>query len=131
MIGLNTGIMPYKILAKLLLPAISRAFLRIQDAEAARSLAILGCAFERHRIKHSSYPRSLESLDPSFLPNAVVDPFTGKNLLFTKRPDGSSLIYSVGPDLKDNGGEPMAAPSESKSENKGKGGDLIWLLPTN
>jgi len=60
-------------------------------------------AIGRYRLGHGKLPKSLDLLgvDSSLL----VDPFNGESLIY--KPQGSDyLLYSVGPDLKDNGGVP-------------------------
>ena len=65
-------------------------------------MAIL-LAAERHRLKTGEWPGSIAAIDPGLLPVAPVDPFTGQAFRMERR-DGQILIYSVGPNLKDEHG---------------------------
>jgi hypothetical protein len=72
------------------------------------NLALLRCsqaavAAERFRLAHGHWPHSLSSLVPEFLQEEPTDPFDGQPLRF-RRCDHGVLIYSVGPDGKDDGG---------------------------
>ena len=55
---------------------------------------------EIHRRETGAYPETLSSLEND-LP---LDRFSGKSLIYRKE-GGSYLLYSVGPDLKDNNGK--------------------------
>jgi hypothetical protein len=60
-------------------------------------------AAERHRRKHGDWPESIDAIDKDILPNPPADPFTGKSSRMERR-DGQLLVYSVGPNLKDEHG---------------------------
>lgn len=77
----------------------------------------LAVAVERFRRDQQSLPATLEDLVPRYLPELPIDPFTGRALLF-KLAANSYTIYSVGPNLKDDGGD---LTSESRS-SRGRAG---------
>jgi len=80
---------------------ICRANLR---AEATLSAMEAGLACERFRLAHKRWPESLAELVQEKLLDAVpTDPFDGQPLRFTRR-KGGIVIYSVGYDLHDDGG---------------------------
>lgn len=61
--------------------------------------AILACELERFRLAHGGYPDRLEAIDPGL----TEDPLFGRP--FGYRKDGESyVLYSIGPDGKDEGG---------------------------
>jgi hypothetical protein len=66
------------------------------------STAIL-LAAERHRLKDGDWPGSIAEISPTLLPSAPVDPFTGQPFRMERR-DGQFLVYSVGPNGKDEHG---------------------------
>lgn len=77
-------------------------------AASQRTQALLHCAItllavERFRIRQGRWPESLGELCPAYLPQVLTDPYDGRPLRYRRLPDGV-LIYSVGPDGKDNGG---------------------------
>ena len=59
-------------------------------------------ALKIYSLRHDKFPESLSELVPEFFPQAPMDDFDGKP--FRYLPD-KKLIYSVGPDFKDSGGE--------------------------
>jgi hypothetical protein len=61
-------------------------------------------AVERYRKSHGKWPESLEALVPAWLERVPVDPYDGRALRYRRVADGA-VIYAVGPDLTDNGGE--------------------------
>ena len=62
-----------------------------------------GVAAERFRLAHGRWPSSHAELIPSFLPAGLNDPYDGKLLRFKRSNDGL-VIYSVGRNLIDDGG---------------------------
>jgi hypothetical protein len=70
---------------------------------ARRDVTICGVAAELYRIDHGTYPTSLDGLVPTYLTEAPKDTFSGKPLVFKPLANGV-LIYSVGPNGKDDGG---------------------------
>jgi hypothetical protein len=65
--------------------------------------AIAALAAERYRKKQGRWPDSLKALTPDYLARVPADPYDGAPLRFRRLADGL-VIYSIGPDLKDNGG---------------------------
>ena len=63
-----------------------------------------GLALLRHKLAHGSYHAVLAEIDPAFLPEIPLDPFTGKALVYRTEGDGF-LLYSIGQNLKDDGGK--------------------------
>lgn len=64
-------------------------------------LALVAC--ERYRIRHGRWPESLQALVPEFLDKVPTDPYDGQPLRYRRLPDGA-IVYSVGPNRKDEGG---------------------------
>ena len=71
--------------------------------------AITGIACERFRLQHGRWPKTLAELPPALLAAVPLDPFDGEPLRYRHLPDGV-VIYSVGPDLSDDGGELSWSP---------------------
>ena len=62
-------------------------------------------AIERWRLTHNGrLPDSLKDLVPGFLPTVPLDPFDEKPLRYKKSAQGY-IVYSIGPDLVDDGGK--------------------------
>jgi len=83
-------------------------------------LAMTAVTLEQFRASHNNrYPAGLSELTPSYLNAVLTDPFDGQPLRYRKQ-DAGYVLYSIGPDLKDDGGKPM----------NGKGGDIVFTVVT-
>jgi hypothetical protein len=82
-------------------------------------LALTAVALEQFRATHNQYPASLSELVPNYLDATPLDPFDGQPLRYHSQGAGY-VLYSIGPDLKDDGGKRMTA----------KGGDLVFAVVT-
>jgi hypothetical protein len=60
-----------------------------------------------YRMRHSSYPAKLQELVPRYLRSVPEDPFADRRPLLYRKSGASFLLYSVGPDGRDNGGTPI------------------------
>ena len=83
----------------------------------------LGCALERHRLAHGSFPASLDALVPAFIPAQPHDVMNGEPLRYRLEPDGGYVLYSVAWNLQDDGGKMNAATSAKQQP------DWVWRCP--
>jgi hypothetical protein len=71
-------------------------------------LTVIGTevALRRYRADHGSYPTDLRALTSTYLKTVPVDPFgQGRSLCYKAINGGKSfLLYSIGSDMKDDGG---------------------------
>jgi hypothetical protein len=74
------------------------------EAEARRRILIAAIALERHRGRHGGYPKALQELVPELLQTPPVDFMDGKPLRYQLTDDGHFVLYSVGLDCVDDGG---------------------------
>jgi hypothetical protein len=112
---------PYTVLARLLLPALDKTFLRCARAQATADQAVMACALERFYRENKRYPDTLDQLTPKFLPKLPPDVITGEPQKYHTTPEGSYVLYSVGRDGKDDGG--------STTKVKNDPVDWVWSLP--
>ncbi len=91
-------------MAKVLFPAMTRTLLAEGRGVATMRTARTGIALERYRLAEGHYPDSLDALVPRFLSEIPTDPFDGKPLRYQRR-GGGYLVYSIGHDRKDDGGD--------------------------
>lgn len=85
---------------------VSRVSQENVDVTATRLLV----ALKIYRVRHGQLPESLSELVPEFFPKVPIDDFDGKPFRYLA---DRKLIYSVGPDLKDSGGQAHRWDSES------------------
>jgi hypothetical protein len=92
------------LLVRVLMPAITNVSESERRQQANLRCAIAALAVELYRIKHARWPETLEAVcKESLLPAVPTDPFDGRPLRYKLLADGL-LIYSVGTDGVDNGG---------------------------
>jgi hypothetical protein len=84
-----------------------RGALETHDLAAAHlRLLIVELALRSYKCDQGSGPGNLTQLVPKYLREVPKDPFNGKPL--TYRPSGTNwVLYSLGPDLMDDGGKPI------------------------
>ncbi|MGA9453772.1 MAG: hypothetical protein WBW41_20785 [Verrucomicrobiia bacterium] len=86
--------------------ALSGTVRRVMTAETAKEVVITAIALKRCQLKHENYPLDLNSLVPEFLRTIPLDPVDGQPLRYRRNADGTFLLYSVGENGKDDGGDP-------------------------
>ena len=95
-----------------------------QDALLAAALAL-----RAYRAGRGAYPAALNELAPAYLGRIPGDPFApGKGLGYARQA-GGYVLYSVGPDGKDDGGTPVDNPAARGSKRhrieEGSRGDIV------
>jgi hypothetical protein len=113
----------YRSLASPLIPALSRALEKTAYEQATVSLARVACALERHRLATGSYPEKLAELTPRFIDRLPPDPVNGEPLKYRRDAPDRFVLYSVGSNLKDDGGVVY------RTEKRGldwRQGDWVW-----
>lgn len=106
------------------LPALAQALYRFDRAEAELIGTRAALALAAYRADHGAWPVGLERLVPDYLDAVPIDPFAAADtpMRYEVRPDGSLLLYSLGPDGKDDGG---TRPEEDRDLREW--GDLVFL----
>ncbi|MDB6110546.1 MAG: hypothetical protein JWR69_2296 [Pedosphaera sp.] len=106
---------------------------RAAEAETRRRLVITAIALERFRNRHGSYPKALPELLPELLQATPIDFMDGKPLRYHLAEDGHFVLYSIGLDGTDNGGQmpPAWEPGMPYQGRFGvaQGTDLVWPRP--
>jgi hypothetical protein len=116
-----------------LIPAqISHVTTRLPGREALPLLAFnqtmvnetrLACALERYHFVHNEYPESLDTVVPRFIGQVPLDLIGGQPLHYRRKADGNFLLYSVGWNESDDGGQVVSR--EDRPENL-KNGNWVW-----
>ena len=86
------------------------------------------CMAERYRLAHGAYPDSLAKLAEANLGDIPQEVVNGEPYHYILHPDGTFLIYSVGWDLKDDGGNVAYKADDSTTLDK-MHGDWVWPSP--
>jgi len=90
----------------------TKALQTLTRNETLANEGFIACALERHRLAHNGYPETLNDLVPRFADQLPQEMVTGSPLQYRRRSATRYLLYSVGWNLKDEGGQPGKAPAE-------------------
>jgi tetratricopeptide (TPR) repeat protein len=119
---------PYKILARMLFPAIENAVKKLAYAQSATDLARTAIALERYRLAHGEFPESLDAFAPQFMEKIPHDVIGGQPLKYRRTDDGQFVLYSVGWNETDDGGVVVFKKGSSPDVDTDKG-DWVWRYP--
>jgi hypothetical protein len=75
-----------------------------------------------YRTQFGAYPRSLNDLRKALRWDVPADPFSGKDFVYHRKGAGF-VLYSIGPDLRDDGGVRLGGTSGG-----GIGGDIPYRI---
>jgi hypothetical protein len=93
----------------LLVPGLDAVAVAAARGDFGGDAAATAIAIERYRRRHHAWPERLDELVPEFLPQVPTDPFDGRPVRYVVQPD-KYLLYSVGRDGVDNGGQGEQEP---------------------
>jgi len=106
---------------------LDRYLFRIRSMEMQRSLLVCALALQRYKLKHGSFPDTLDALAPEFARNTPLDPIDGKPLHYRLNPDGTFVLYSIGENGVDDGGSTTPLPEALRQWWRAR--DVVWPLP--
>lgn len=112
---------PYKIFAAIAVPNGAKALQTFAFNQAQADEAQIVCALERYRLKHGGYPDALDAMVPEFVESLPHDIIGGQPLKYRRSPDGKFVLYSIGWNETDNGGQYLSASQYDKTN-----GDWVW-----
>lgn len=82
---------------------------RLIKAEVDKRVVVTAIALKRYQLKYGKYPADLNALVPEFLSTILLDPVDGKPLRYRPNADGTFILYSIGLNGIDDGGNPGSA----------------------
>jgi hypothetical protein len=109
------------------IPNYMRACETAVHGETERQMTLVAIALRRFQLRHGELPPSLERLVPEFLPAVPQDYLGARPLAYRVQADGSCMLYSVGDDGKDDGGDPNPSPGGRNGLWSGR--DAVWPAP--
>lgn len=112
------------VIARIAAPSILGQIERAARLQSGIDQAAIACALERYRLAGGAYPASLTELCPNFMAQIPHDIVNGQSLRYARQGEGFRL-YSVGWDLKDEGGR-VARSSDPKPILETAKGDWPW-----
>ncbi len=109
-----------------LLPAYSKVRLNEVSSDTQNALLVTALALQAYRQDRKAYPTALTALVPGYLKTVSTDPFTLSGPLRYKLAGTKYVLYSVGPDGRDDGGKaifdttkPVPGPGSTNDERRG------------
>lgn len=121
-----SGWHPSKILARMLFPAIATAWQKAARAQTAVSQARIAIALERSRSAAGSFPEQLAALSPRFLASVPHDALNAEPYRYRREAPDRYVLYSVGLNLADDGGE-VAVTKSGRPNPMTPEGDWVWF----
>lgn len=116
----------YYKLARMRIPNFWSALLKKATLDALVETARIGIACKIFKNLYGDFPEILDELSPGILAEIPLDPFTGKPYIY-KKDDTGFIVYSVGSNLKDEGGRGTWAITQLVME---KDDDWAWKTKT-
>ena len=111
---------------------LSAVHRKMEATEVARQVVMTAMALKRYQLKHGNYPPDLDSLVPEFAPAVPLDPVDGQPLRYRPNADGTFLLYSIGQNGVDNGGDPSIEKGVTGSNYYWQNShalDWVWPQP--
>lgn len=111
----------YAFLTRMVAPIFGTRMMLFRDLSIAEiAVARAALAMEAYKARFGSYPNSIIELKKGLGLKLPLDPFSGSDLKLRLQKSGY-VLYSIGPDLKDNNGTPFSRPGDYTSP-----GDIVW-----
>jgi len=106
---------PSDILSQQIRPEYDQMWFRALNTETQNGLLLVALALHAYRLEHGNYPPSLVELVPSHLQNLPDDPFALHGSFDYRNEGEKFVLYSIGPDGKDDSGKPIDNPKYTDS----------------
>jgi hypothetical protein len=128
---------PYRIFSAVLFPALSKANAKAGRIQTYVDEARIACALERFRLANGQLPDTLDTLVPRFIAALPHDMIDGQPLRFRRASDGGYVLYSIGWNRVDDGGNApvksgpggVNAKISEAGDTDAESGDWVWSLP--
>ena len=117
---------PYKVQALMTFPALASAVKIFARAQATVDLARVACALERYHLAQGEYPETLDALSPKLIETVPHDIINGQPLHYRRTEYGQFILYSVGWNETDDGGQIVSRKGGAVDWEKG---DWVWQYP--
>jgi len=92
-------------------------------------IVIAAVALKRYELRHGQLPQNLASLTPEFLTDPPRDFMDGQTLRYRVNGEGSFILYSVGDDGRDDGGDSLQEVSGKNPQKASPWSGRDWVWP--
>jgi len=97
--------------------------------ESAQNIVITAITLKRYKLRHHQLPVTLDELTPDLLQTVPIDCMNGEPLHYRPNADGTFLLYSVGENGVDDGGNPSLEGVTGSSFYWQNDRALDWVWP--
>jgi len=108
---------------------LANSLRKSMKAETERSLVLTAIALKRYSIRFGKPPADLQALVPEFLSFNPIDYMDGQPIKYRLDPDGTFVLYSIGEDYKDDGGDSSMPSGKTSTRNIWNRKDVVWPQP--
>lgn len=108
------------------------ALRKVMRIETTQNIIVTAIALKRYELRHHQLPDTLEQLVPDLLKSVPTDYMDGQPLHYRRNADGTFLLYSVGENGKDDGGNPSQENGVTSSSfywQDEQALDWVWPQP--
>jgi hypothetical protein len=109
--------------------SVERSLTKAVVADTFREMAITAIALKRYQLRTGRLPADLQAIVPEFLGKAPIDWLASRPLCYRLAADEAFVLYSVGEDGVDDGGDPRPTEGPTNSVSVLRGRDLVWPMP--
>ncbi|HEV2208104.1 MAG TPA: hypothetical protein VG167_04975 [Verrucomicrobiae bacterium] len=109
------------------IPNYTRAVQTTTRNETERQMTIAAVALKRFNLREGRWPANLNELVPAYLAELPYDPMSGKSLCYHTGAGGQFVLYSVGEDGRDDGGDARPGPG-GRPGGMWDGRDAVWPI---
>jgi hypothetical protein len=119
------GFRPYTFLCNYAVPNFRRAIQTLARNQTLADEARVACALERYRLANGNYPETLDAVAPRFIDKFPHDVIGGQPLKYRRTDNGKYLLYSIGWNEQDDGGQ--STMNDQRTERLDDG-DWVWQV---
>jgi len=119
---------PWNVFATTLVPSVGASARKLAFGQNSVNMARVACALERYHLSRREFPESLAPLAPEYIDKIPHDIIGGGPLHYHRTNDGKYLLWSVGWNETDDGGQIGFRESGGLDITKG---DWVWPNPIN
>jgi hypothetical protein len=110
-------------------PAVVAVMRKALRSETLRGMARADFALRRFQLRHGRLPHALQELVPEFLDSVPVDCMDGQPLRYSRDGDANFVLWSVGENLRDDGGDATLSSDEPSLMSLLEAPDIVWPRP--
>ncbi|MGV3757612.1 MAG: hypothetical protein ACO1QS_19710 [Verrucomicrobiota bacterium] len=116
----------HMVMVRHFMPALGLSFQKSVRAQSTVDLAVVAMALERYHLKHQDYPEDLATLVPDYAPSLPQDILSKAPFKYERQSKDAFRLWSVGWNLKDDGGVIVRRGKKSDAAINLEEGDWTW-----